>query len=909
MSSTTAAMPSSNSIHSSTSVSCTSVISIPQSECESLGGLYSHTDGQNWITRTGWLSDINACNWYGVSCHITLEHVVALAFNNPTHGNNLSGPLPPQIKDLPALEALDLWKNKITSVPPEIGELSNLGFLNLSANQLLTLPIALTNIPTLTAPHVNIAYNAIEVTDPTLVAYLDARDPDWTETQTVSPKDITVTVASDTSLALALTPIAYMTDTGFYEIGISTDSGFAIANTITHTTVSKSSSSYTITGLSAGTDYFIRIRTKTDSHSANPNPIWSDYSPTLSTRTLTYDCSAVSEIPLAECQALVSLYDSTGGPNWVVNNWFSSNTPCSWDAVSCGSGRVTELALVGFGLVGSLPAEINNLTELVQLRLDDNGQSDSLAQARTVISQSLMIPDELHLEQLTKLITLTLSGNNFTIFPTPIFDLTNLAELDLSDNDLTVIPDEISTLPDLEKLNLEKNQLTTMPSTIVSLTDLAELDLSDNDLISLPNELGELEELGTLDLGQNEELGVFPTMIVSLTNLHDLDLTDTGLTTIPNEIGFLVELEKLDLDGNVLAVLPSAIASLTELIELAVSHNQLTTLPSEIENLEELEKLYIDHNLFTQTPIEVGNMNSLNHITVHNNPMTEATPESLFTSFPESQSKIVLDRVQLQYIPVEMLSDRLNLRSISMVGNQIESIDDTIVNFKQIISMNLSYNRLEITSPDVATYITERDPDWEKTQLIIPDRLGLFDVTSTSFEFRWASIADQNDDRYYVIRVVSSENFEQTSLTASSVVTYVVFDILIDRFLIENLTPNTAYGVSIRTGIRDEMLQSISSEYSEALSIITESPQPTQIPTVAPSTPTHSPTVMTSTPTRTPTVTPTPSPTVTDASSPTGTGTPSSTVTGTPSSTVTGTPSSTVTGTPSSTVTGTPSST
>lgn len=32
--------------------------------------------------------------------------------------------------------------------------------------------------------------------------------------------------------------------------------------------------------------------------------------------TTTFDCSAVSEIPQTECEALVALYNSTNGPSW-----------------------------------------------------------------------------------------------------------------------------------------------------------------------------------------------------------------------------------------------------------------------------------------------------------------------------------------------------------------------------------------------------------------------------------------------------------------------------------------------------------------------------------------------------------------------------------------------------------------
>ena len=50
----------------------------------------------------------------------------------------------------------------------------------------------------------------------------------------------------------------------------------------------------------------------------------------------TFDCGTVTEIPQAECQALVALYDSTGGAGWLHRDgWLVSNTPCSWYGVTC----------------------------------------------------------------------------------------------------------------------------------------------------------------------------------------------------------------------------------------------------------------------------------------------------------------------------------------------------------------------------------------------------------------------------------------------------------------------------------------------------------------------------------------------------------------------------------------------
>ena len=49
--------------------------------------------------------------------------------------------------------------------------------------------------------------------------------------------------------------------------------------------------------------------------------------------TQTFSCDNVTTIPKAECQALVDLYNSTGGDQWTLPAgsalWFTNNDPCS----------------------------------------------------------------------------------------------------------------------------------------------------------------------------------------------------------------------------------------------------------------------------------------------------------------------------------------------------------------------------------------------------------------------------------------------------------------------------------------------------------------------------------------------------------------------------------------------------
>lgn len=57
-------------------------------------------------------------------------------------------------------------------------------------------------------------------------------------------------------------------------------------------------------------------------------------------------CDSVTEIPTAECQALVDLYNGTNGSSWTNRTgWLVTYTPCSWYGVTCQGGHVLMLDL------------------------------------------------------------------------------------------------------------------------------------------------------------------------------------------------------------------------------------------------------------------------------------------------------------------------------------------------------------------------------------------------------------------------------------------------------------------------------------------------------------------------------------------------------------------------------------
>ena len=169
-------------------------------------------------------------------------------------------------------------------------------------------------------------------------------------------------------------------------------------------------------------------------------------------------CDGVSEIPRPECEALVSLYNSTNGPGWAHRDgWLATNTPCSWYGVKCEARHVQELDLSANRLSGAIPPSLGNLANLQTLGLAYNQLSGA-------------IPHELG--NLANLRELCLGGNRLSdAIPPELGNLANLQVLCLGGNRLSgAIPPELGNLAELQGLFLNDNPLSgALPRSLMNL--------------------------------------------------------------------------------------------------------------------------------------------------------------------------------------------------------------------------------------------------------------------------------------------------------------------------------------------------------------------------------------------------------------------------------------------------------
>jgi len=301
------------------------------------------------------------------------------------------------------------------------------------------------------------------------------------------------------------------------------------------------------------------------------------------TPTAVYSPTGQADIPQVERQALVTLYNETGGSDWKDSSgWLSDSTPCTWFGVTCSGGSVIGLNLPDNNLSGSIPPELGSLSNLESLSLVGNSLSGpippelgDLANLRALALSRCEWPSQL-------------SGS----IPPQLGNLTKLVELELCDSLVSgPIPPELGNLVNLVTINLDNNRLSgSLPPELGNLTRLRHLYLSDNLLSgSIPAQWGNLSNLTVLILTNNQLSGPLPPELGNLGNLEALAIQGNQFLSgpIPPEIGGLSNLRLLDLNGNQFSgSLPTELGNLSNLSTLIISWNPLSgPLPMSLMNL------------------------------------------------------------------------------------------------------------------------------------------------------------------------------------------------------------------------------------------------------------------------------------------------------------------------------------
>jgi len=389
--------------------------------------------------------------------------------------------------------------------------------------------------------------------------------------------------------------------------------------------------------------------------------------------------SAAFKLPALpqEKAALLALYESMQGENWIMNGNWGNGDPCvdRWWGITCetdaeGKPTVTQVALFGNGLNGTIPEAFGDLSSLKVLNIKSNHGKGTLPESFKKLSklEQLLLGENrfgipMHLiKDMKQLITLDIAECH------PQGSLDNLASLEnlqtmrmqmAFDGLRGIIPEALGRIKSLQKLNLAQgmlhgripdnlghlkelkldgNELTgPIPPSILASKTLQKLDLSKNFMsgeLAIPQ--GGLSEMAILVLGFNNFVANEETMnrLFEIKGLVALDITSNPNfnAQLNSKIGDIKHLHVLRLSNcGMHGEIPEEIGSLDSLYEIILDHNMMTgPVPKSVANMKNLVSLKLNNNRLSGVLAKIWNTPQLVRFSVHTNRIGGAIPSDFY---------------------------------------------------------------------------------------------------------------------------------------------------------------------------------------------------------------------------------------------------------------------------------------
>ena len=219
-------------------------------------------------------------------------------------------------------------------------------------------------------------------------------------------------------------------------------------------------------------------------------------------------CYGAGAEALSTREALVALYEATGGETWHRKaGWLQHTRTCNWELVTCNrAGDVTGLDLRGGGLVGTLPAAMGALTAIETVDLRDSPR---------------------------------ISGT----LPPQLGGMSALRSFQVEANGLsgTIPPELIAPLQSLKKLRVQSNELSgTLPAAALSIAGLRGMEQLH---INRPRGVSAIGKLS----GTIADFMVNSWAVTK--GLYEIEIEGNLVSgTLPVDFGRLTRLEELEVD-------------------------------------------------------------------------------------------------------------------------------------------------------------------------------------------------------------------------------------------------------------------------------------------------------------------------------------------------------------------------
>ncbi|CAA6669871.1 unnamed protein product [Spirodela intermedia] len=276
-----------------------------------------------------------------------------------------------------------------------------------------------------------------------------------------------------------------------------------------------------------------------------------------------------------------SNYDNNN-PIITCNCNFSDGAPC----------RVTRLKIYALNVVGTVPEELQNLTQLTHINMDQNyltgplpaflGNLTSLQYMSFGIN-ALSGPFPKELGQLSSLVLIGMGSNNFSgSLPPELGSLLNLEQWYMDSCGLSgEIPSSFSNLTKLKKCNWASDNHFTgkIPDFIGTYTNLEDLRFQGNSFQGpIPSSLSNLNKLKSLRIGDIVNGSSTLDFLRNMTSLTTLIIRNARISdTMPSNFSQYTGLLSLDLSfNNITGELPESLFSLSLLQFLFLGNNSLS---------------------------------------------------------------------------------------------------------------------------------------------------------------------------------------------------------------------------------------------------------------------------------------------------------------------------------------------
>lgn len=307
-----------------------------------------------------------------------------------------------------------------------------------------------------------------------------------------------------------------------------------------------------------------------------------------------------------------------------------------------------------------ISAKLKNLNWKVhQYSCFDKGQGFSNIHRANNYSTPMREVDCTCITTMCHVTNIRLKGLNLVgVLPVEFANLTQLQELDLTYNLINgSIPKDFARIP-LLKFSIIGNRLSgEIPPEIGNIASLEELILEDNQIRgTLPKTLGKLIHLRRLQVSSNNIRGLIPQSFWNLRNLSDFRVDGTNISgNIPEFIGNWTNLQTLYIQGTSMEnPIPTAISHLKNLTQLVISDLKGGTVKfPNLSQLTSLQRLVLRNCLIEdRIPEYIGSFNDLRILDLSFNRLSGSIPDTF-------QNLFVQQKIESMFLTNNSLSGQI----------------------------------------------------------------------------------------------------------------------------------------------------------------------------------------------------------------------------------------------------------